>query len=90
LTTPGLSHKIELAALCANHALTVNGGAQGTDFRPERTQPNPIMRFLGSKPGHFRAKWDAQKSVNYVSAAGINDARPLASAEAQAHAPENY
>jgi hypothetical protein len=68
----------------------VNGGAQGTDFRPERTQPNPIMRFLGSKAAHFRAKWNAQKSVNYVSAAGINDARLVAGVAAQAHAAENY
>jgi hypothetical protein len=29
------------------------------------------MRFLGSKAAHFRAKWDAQKSVNYVSATEI-------------------
>jgi hypothetical protein len=62
----------------------VNGTPQGTDFRPKRTQPNPIIRFLGSKAAQFRAKWDGQKSVNYVWAAGINYARPFAGAAAQA------
>jgi hypothetical protein len=43
-----------------------------------RNEPDPAIFRV--KTGHFRAKWDAQKSVNYVAAAGINDARPFAAA----------
>jgi hypothetical protein len=62
----------------------VNGGAQGADFRPKRTQNEPNYAILVLKTSPFRAKWDAQKSVNYVWAAGINEARPFAGAAAQA------
>jgi hypothetical protein len=62
----------------------VNSGARGTDFPPKQ----PDHAIFGLQTAHFRAEWDAQKSVNYVSAAGINYARPFAAA--QAHAAENY
>jgi hypothetical protein len=58
----------------------VNGGAQGADFRLKQTQNEPNHAIFRVKTGHFRAKWDAQKSVNYVAAAGINDALPFAAA----------
>jgi hypothetical protein len=47
----------------------VNGGAPGTDFRPKRTQNETNPAIFGAKTGLFRAKRDAQKSVNYVWAA---------------------
>jgi len=62
----------------------VNGGAPGTDFQPKRTKNESNHAIFGLKTGHFRAKWDAQKSVNYVLAAGINYARPFAAAQTHA------
>jgi hypothetical protein len=62
----------------------VNGGARVTDFRPKRAQNEPNIAIFGSKTAHFRAKWDAQKSVNYVWAAEINDARLVATAQTHA------
>jgi hypothetical protein len=44
----------------------------------------PNHAISGLKTGHFRAKRDAQKSVNYVMAAGISYARLVAGAAAQA------
>jgi hypothetical protein len=52
------------------------------DQFPAENEPNPAI--FSSKPPHFRAKWDAQKSVNYVSAARINYARPFAAAQTNA------
>ena len=56
--------------------MLVNASAEEPEFRPKRTQ-KPNFR---QKTAHFRAKLDAQMSVNYVFAVGINHARLFASA----------
>jgi hypothetical protein len=56
----------------------VNGRAQWTYFRPKTAPTEPNHAIFGIKTGRFRAKRDAQKSVNYVLAAGINHVRPFA------------
>jgi len=61
----------------------VNGGEQWTYFRPKTNPTEPDPAIFGLKTAHFRAKWDAQKSVNYVWAAKINDARLVAGVAAQ-------
>jgi hypothetical protein len=40
----------------------VNGGAQGTYFRPKTPPTERNYAIFGLKTGRFRAKWDAQKS----------------------------
>jgi len=62
----------------------VNGGEQWTYFRPKTNPTEPDPAIFGLKTAHFRAKWDAQKSVNYVWAAEINDARLVAAAQTHA------
>jgi hypothetical protein len=63
----------------------VNGGAQATYFQRKRTENASNHAIFGLKTGHFHAKWDAQKSVNYILAAGINHARPFAAVENYSH-----
>jgi hypothetical protein len=49
----------------------VNGSARRMYFRRKQTQSDPKNAIFGAKPAHFRAKWDEQMSVNYVS--GLED-----------------
>jgi hypothetical protein len=56
----------------------VSGGAQWTYFWSKTPPTESDNAIFSLKTGHFRAKWDAQKSVNYVLAAGINHVRPFA------------